>query len=559
MNNLKSIFTVSALVLALSACGGDSENQLNVEGGVSLSGQTMSGETLSATVRDVNGVNESAISYQWLADGVAISGANSSNYLLTDNEVDTTITVVASYTDNDNFAEEVTSAATDAIEAIPVNVEGTVEITGTVESGQQLTATVTDDNGFSLENVSYTWKADTDIIGSDSSTVILTNDEVGKTVTVTVSYIDDEAFSENITSDATAAVAPIPPTDAEFSGDLSATIFSSETESTTGTAIVTDINEGEDSFEELNDITTTYGVFSITESGAWTYTLDTSNATVAGLTSTDDDLVDTILITSFDGTVGTLLINVTAAELVPTKVVKISDTNTNTSTIANNNGDGELKKIIGADHIVAGKMTFSFKFELGENFDPATELTTETQSPRVGIYGDRDNFPRALVELRFHKEGDIAIRDGGSQILIDQKFELGEWVDVAITWDTTNADGTTPPIMNITIDDTPISSSDPALVITNGSYSSLTSHPGDVENGVLNTVFRLGLKNEVVTDGAYYIDDLKIYSDLDGTTIAFEDDFEAFAENTQLSSETSTYEESSNEAIIVTQQVMPKI
>lgn len=564
---LKKVFTVSALVLALSACNDNSDNQLNVEGGVSISGQTISGQTLTATVLDVNGVNGVNISYQWLSSGVEIAGATASNYIITDNEIDTTITVVANYTDNDNFDEAVTSEATSVIEAITVNTEGTVAITGTVQSGYELTATITDDNGLSLEGVSYAWLAGTDTIGTDASTVTLTNAEVGKTVTVTVTYIDDDNFSESVTSEATAAVAPIAPTAAEFSGDLAATVSSSETAATTGTAVVTDINDGEDSFEELNDITTTYGVFSIATTGAWTYTLDTNNATVAALTSTDDDLVDTIILSSFDGTTSPLSITITGTDLIPTKVVKLTDTNTDTSTGETVNGDGELKLVIGdqldangapvASPVVAGKLTFTFKHELGDNFDPATELTDPIQSARVGLYGDRNNTPRALIELRFLKEGDIAIRNGGEQHIIDQKFVLGEWVDVAITWDATSADGTDTPIMNVSINGTPITTSDPALVITNGSYSSLTTHPGDVENGVLSTAFRLGTGADIVTDGTYFIDDLKIYSDVAGTTIVFEDDFEAFDENTQIDDDTSTYHVGSNEAIIVTQQILP--
>ncbi|MBU2877924.1 MULTISPECIES: VCBS domain-containing protein [Aliiglaciecola] len=569
MNNLKNIFTVSALALALSACGTDSDNQLNVEGGVSISGETTSGQTLTAQVRDVNGVNESAVSYQWLSAGVAIPGATSNSYVLADSDIDSTITVTANYTDNDSFDESVVSAATEVIKPIVLNVEGVVEITGTVESGQELTAVITDDNGLSLQGVSYAWLAGTDSIGTDAPTVTLTNDEVGKTVTVTVTYVDNDGFAEDVTSEATNEVAPIPPVDAEFSGDLSVTITSSEAEPATGTAIVTDLNEGESSFEELSDITTTYGVFSITASGAWTYTLDTNNATVAALTSNDDDLVDTIILTSFDGTTSSLLITITGADLISTKVVKLTDTNINTSTGETpSNGDiGELKLVIGdqvdgsgnplASTLEVGKLSFLFKHELGENFDSTNELNDPSQSARVGLYGDRNNTARALIELRFLKDGDIAIRDNNDQHLIDQKFELGEWVDVAITWDATNADGTVTPTMNVSINGTPISSSDPALVITNGSYSSFSTHPGDVENGVLNTAFRLGDSPNPVTDGSLYIDDLKIYSDVEGTTLIFEDDFEAFDENTQIHTDTSTYHSGTNEAIIVTQQKLP--
>ena len=62
---------------------------------------------------DVDGLGE--VSYQWHADGMAISGATSERYTLTASEVGKTITVLASYTDKLGHAESVSSAATLAI------------------------------------------------------------------------------------------------------------------------------------------------------------------------------------------------------------------------------------------------------------------------------------------------------------------------------------------------------------------------------------------------------------------------------------------------------------
>ncbi len=56
-----------------------------------------------------------AISYQWKANGVAISGASNATYTLTQAEVGKTITVVASFIDNAGTHEDVTSAPTDLI------------------------------------------------------------------------------------------------------------------------------------------------------------------------------------------------------------------------------------------------------------------------------------------------------------------------------------------------------------------------------------------------------------------------------------------------------------
>jgi Ca2+-binding RTX toxin-like protein len=64
--------------------------------------------TASNTLADADGLG--AISYQWLADNVAISGATASTYTLTQSEVGKIIKVTASYVDGRGHSETVTSA-----------------------------------------------------------------------------------------------------------------------------------------------------------------------------------------------------------------------------------------------------------------------------------------------------------------------------------------------------------------------------------------------------------------------------------------------------------------
>lgn len=558
MNNLKKIFTVSALTLALTACNNESNIKLNVEGGVSITGETTVGQTLTAQVSDVNGVDEATISYQWLSDSVAISGATASSYALTDSDVGSTIMVTANYTDNDDFEEAVMSAATDVIEAIAVNFEGAVSVSGIAEAGHELIATVTDENGLALEDVSYAWLAGTDAIGTDAPTVTLTNEEVGKTVTVTVTYVDNDEFAETVTSEATAAVAPLAPTDAEFSGDLSTKITSSQTESVTGTAIVTDLNEGEDSFQALNEITTTYGIFSITESGKWTYTLDTSNDSVAALTADDDDLIDTILISSYDDTDTALEITITGAEIVATKVVKMTDNNIDTSTKEEGNFFGQINPIVAGTPFETGKMTFSFKVENDPANDEINSSFSGLQSSRVTLSGENGNAREVLLELYFDRSGEIGLRNDKAALVLDQTFVIGDWVDVAITWDATSANDTdTTPIINVSIDDTPVSTSDTALTITNGSFSSLSISPALVVNGMEGASLKMSAGKSIVVDSAFYVDNVKVYSDIAGTASVFEDDFEAFAEGAFIDGDDITYTTNSNEAVIVTEMILP--
>jgi len=446
MNKINKIFTVSALVLALSACNEGGDSLFNIPGGVSISGEAFTGQTLTAVVLDPNGFNESNVSYQWFSNDTEISGATSSSYILTDDELSTTITVTANYTDNDSNDEAVRSAQTAEVETPAVNTAGIVAITGSAITGQELTAAITDENGIPLESVTYAWLADTDVIGTGLSTVTLTDAEIGKAVTVTVTYTDNDDFSESVTSDETAAVTPIPPTPAEFSGNLPVTTTSSETAAITGTITVTDINDGEDTIQDLTNIATTYGTFSITTAGAWTYTVDPTNSSVSALTSADANLVDTITVTSFDGTTADLLISITGAGLVPNNILTIADAGQ--ARIVVTDTDAQLTDAGIAEN--NGRLTvesgsFSFRFNAQDVGDTSF----------VALFGGRSNTPRPILELRFD-EGKLSIDDNitGNLIELTQTYVEDTWNDVEITWDTALATDAILPIVTLSINGT---------------------------------------------------------------------------------------------------------
>ena len=92
---------------------------------------------------------------------------------------------------------------------------GSVIISGTATQGQTLTADtsgIADADG--LGTFSYQWAADAaDIDGATNSTYVLTQNEVGKEVTVTASYTDGDGKLESLTSEKTAKVAEIPVAD----------------------------------------------------------------------------------------------------------------------------------------------------------------------------------------------------------------------------------------------------------------------------------------------------------------------------------------------------------
>ena len=85
---------------------------------------------------------------------------------------------------------------------------GQPKITGTARVGQTLTAVTTDiQDADGLGDFAYQWKADgTNIAGAMDSSYTLTNNEVGKRITVTVSFSDGIGTEETVTSQPTAAV-----------------------------------------------------------------------------------------------------------------------------------------------------------------------------------------------------------------------------------------------------------------------------------------------------------------------------------------------------------------
>jgi len=177
-------------------------------GTVTISGSATQGQTLTAnnTLADLDGLG--TITYQWQAGGSAINGATSSTYTLTQAEVGKTVTVVASYTDGHGTAEHVTSTATGIVANVNDAPTGSVVITGTASRGALLTADTSalhDADG--LGTLNYQWKADdANIANAISNTYILTAAEVGKKITVVVSYTDGYGASESLPSSATTAV-----------------------------------------------------------------------------------------------------------------------------------------------------------------------------------------------------------------------------------------------------------------------------------------------------------------------------------------------------------------
>ena len=183
-------------------------------GAVTISGTPTQGQTLNAvtsTIRDPDGPSTLSFSYQWKRAGTDISGATSSTYVLVQADVDSAISVTVSWTDGEGHAESLDSDATDAVANVNDAPTGAVTISGTATQGQTLTAvtsTIVDPDGPATLSFSYQWKRGNDnITEATSSTYVLKQADVGKVVSVTVSWTDAFSQAESLDSDATDAVA----------------------------------------------------------------------------------------------------------------------------------------------------------------------------------------------------------------------------------------------------------------------------------------------------------------------------------------------------------------
>ena len=179
------------------------------------------GETLTAVtsgISDADGLTSPGYTYQWIrVDGGTdshITGATSITYVPVAADTGKTIRVQVRFTDDLNYSEERTSAATAVVNA-PATDEPT--ISGITQVGETLTADpslIMDVNGLTSPGYTYQWirvdGTDINIPRATNTTYTLGDADNGQPIKVRVRFTDDDGYSEERTSAATAAVSPPP-------------------------------------------------------------------------------------------------------------------------------------------------------------------------------------------------------------------------------------------------------------------------------------------------------------------------------------------------------------
>ncbi len=197
---------------------------------VSGAGPLQQGATLTARndLTDADGMG--TVSYQWFsaetgaittASGAAISGTNGASLTLGQAQVGQHIYAKASYTDGGGKLESKASGTTSVVANVNDAPTGSVTITGNAWDGQTLTArsNIVDADG--LGDLQYQWLVDGQAIDeANASTLVLTPDLVGHTISVQLSYLDGGDTEEMVESAPTDEIAA---KDTGFTGDVKVT------------------------------------------------------------------------------------------------------------------------------------------------------------------------------------------------------------------------------------------------------------------------------------------------------------------------------------------------
>ena len=169
-------------------------------------GQNTAESVTSAATTSVANVNDAAT--------VAISGTATEDQVLTATVTDedgATGTITYTWARAGTAISGATSSATSAVANVNDDPTGSVTVTGTAQEDETLgiaTSQIADEDG--LGTFAYQWnRAGTAISGANGLVYTLTQSDVNSAITVTVSYTDGEGTAESVTSAATSAVANV--------------------------------------------------------------------------------------------------------------------------------------------------------------------------------------------------------------------------------------------------------------------------------------------------------------------------------------------------------------
>lgn len=261
-------------------------------------------------------------------------------------------------------------------------VEGSIESdTGTVtvtETGSDLVAgdlaaivspgaTVLGDYGtFSIVNGTWTYSYTGELREGESkadSFTITADDGTTETVTINITGTNDEPI---ITGDTT----------------VSGLVEDNTSFATGNLTISDDDGEVEEAFNIISDQSGTYGFFSISETGTWTYILDNSREVTKALASTET-VQDTFTIETADGTTREFIVNIQGTNDAPSITGSFGGTVKEETTLSAtgsltvediDNGESFFNPIVSTDAAAAGTYG-TFTIDANGNWDYTLDNT----------------------------------------------------------------------------------------------------------------------------------------------------------------------------------------
>ena len=187
------------------------ENKQN-SGLIKISGRAEQGQILTAdldSLIDLDGVDQTSVTYQWFADGVVLEGAVLKELALSSDLVGASVRVDVAFNDNSGNREHARSMATKPIANVNDAPIGTPTIEGDLNVGSVLVVKndgVVDPDG-EISNVSYQWfRSGVKINGATDEIYELTNTDKFSTISVQMTYTDAAGFMNTVVSEPTGAV-----------------------------------------------------------------------------------------------------------------------------------------------------------------------------------------------------------------------------------------------------------------------------------------------------------------------------------------------------------------
>ncbi len=174
-------------------------------GAPTVAGAAVVGSTLKATAKASIPAADST-KYQWLRNNAVISGATKSSYVLTAADLGKKVSVKVTYVKSGYSDVSETSQATSSVAAGKFSTAPTPKISGTAGVGYTLKASV--GAASPAATVKYQWLRNAAVIsGATKSSYVLTAADLGKKISIKVTYVKTGYTDATAVSAATASVA----------------------------------------------------------------------------------------------------------------------------------------------------------------------------------------------------------------------------------------------------------------------------------------------------------------------------------------------------------------